>query len=133
MFHNNYGFRKKIDKLPGGVEWMCDPLTITGDRKGKDGKALTEDLELWLRDPVDAVKDLIGNPALREHMTYAPQKLFEDMAKEARVWEEMHTADWWWETQVSHLDASTRRREPYIPFTGQDRDWRNHCAHHPSF
>ncbi|VDC04400.1 unnamed protein product [Peniophora sp. CBMAI 1063] len=36
---------------------------------------------------------------LRDDMTYAPHKIFEDMEKEKRVWEEMHTADWWWDVQ----------------------------------
>lgn len=75
-------------------------MKLTGDVLDKSGNPRSEELELWRRDPVECVRELIGNPALRDDMTYAPRKIFEDMEKEQRVWEEMYTADWWWDVQV---------------------------------
>ena len=59
-----------------------------------------EKLELWRRDPVDCVRELLGNPALKNHMKYAPERLYEDVKGKSRVFDEMWTANWWWDTQV---------------------------------
>jgi len=41
---------------------------------------LHEDIELWMRDPVECVKDLIGNPLFHDHMVYAPVRAYKDPA-----------------------------------------------------
>ncbi len=76
-------------------------MKLTGDQKDVDGKPLTEELELWWRDPVEVIKDLMGNPAFREVMKYAPEKHFEDATGQSEVINEMWTAEWWWKLQVS--------------------------------
>ena len=37
-----------------------------------------EKLELWRRDPVECVKEVLGNPALKDHLKYAPERVYED-------------------------------------------------------
>lgn len=59
-----------------------------------------EEVELWKRNPVDCVKELMGNPAFREYMSYAPEIVHTDAAQTNRVFDEMWTADWWAEIQV---------------------------------
>lgn len=61
---------------------------------------MSEDLELWKRDPVECIKDLIGNPAFRDLMSYVPQQAYTDAEGKNRIFDEMWTADWWWDTQV---------------------------------
>ncbi|EIW75743.1 hypothetical protein CONPUDRAFT_131960 [Coniophora puteana RWD-64-598 SS2] len=58
-----------------------------------------EELIVWKRDPVECVKELIGNPTFREMMQYAPEKVYEDMEGECRIYDEMWTGDWWWNLQ----------------------------------
>jgi hypothetical protein len=72
-FHNNYTFLKKVDQLPKGPEWHCNILTVKGDKHGEDGKVLEEQVELWFRDPVECVKELLGNPAFDGKIAYAPE------------------------------------------------------------
>ena len=60
----------------------------------------SERLELWRRDPVECMKELMGNPMLKEYLRYAPQKCFTDEEGKNRVFDEMWTGDWWWNTQV---------------------------------
>lgn len=60
----------------------------------------TEDLELWKRDPVECIKELIGNPAFQEHLSYVPERVYSDEAGLNRIYDEMWTADWWYDTQV---------------------------------
>jgi hypothetical protein len=62
---------------------------------------VTETVELWLRDPVECVKELFSNPAFKEDMHYKPQKVYSEGSRTERVYDEMWTGRWWWKTQVS--------------------------------
>lgn len=76
---------------------------ITGDEPDERDptKKRTEVVELWRRDPVDCIRELIGNPAFRDSMRYAPERLYKDKNGKNQVFDEMWTGDWWWKTQVS--------------------------------
>ena len=92
-----------VDELPRGIDWHCKEICQQGDIIGLDGKPLEETLEVWFRDPVDCIRELIGNPTFRDHLIYAPQKLYTDNSHTTRRIDEMWTADWWWRTQVSEI------------------------------
>lgn len=66
------------------------------------GEKKTEHLELWRRDVVECVRELLGNPAFKDDLKYVPEKLFGSSAGEenVRVFDEMWTGDWWWDLQV---------------------------------
>lgn len=115
-FHDNRTFLKTIDALPnlGQAKWKLTEISFNGTALGPDGKPLSETLELWMRDPVECVQELIGNPAFREVMEYAPVRETEvvDADSEDEVmgdeeeeipdqfFEEMWSGEWWWEVQV---------------------------------
>ncbi|KAG1811778.1 uncharacterized protein BJ212DRAFT_1483508 [Suillus subaureus] len=84
-FHNNHSFLQHMDKLPHGPGWTC--------------KKVTEDVELWIHNPVECMKELIGNPSFKEDMAYSPAKAYADCAGQDRIIDEMWTADWWGEKQ----------------------------------
>ncbi|KAJ7160307.1 hypothetical protein C8R46DRAFT_830620, partial [Mycena filopes] len=97
-------FFEKIDELPGGVEWQCKEMDIKGDLPDLDkdptGKTMRgETVELWWRDPVECVRELMGNPMFRDAMRFAPEELYADAEGNVRIFEEMWTADWWKEVQ----------------------------------
>ena len=98
---NKHAFFKKIDSLPKGPEWTCEVFEITGDRKDENGNAIVDEVELWRRDPVECVRELIGNPVFEGGMRYVPEKHYEDEDLNNRVYDEMATGDWWWEVQAS--------------------------------
>jgi hypothetical protein len=52
----------------------------------------------FYRDIVRCVEYLIAQTAYREEIVYEP--VWEHNGNGDRVYSEMHTADWWWETQV---------------------------------
>jgi hypothetical protein len=106
-YQTNYTLLKKIDQLPTGPEWMCKIIRVTGELLGRDNKPIVEEHELWIRDPVECLRNLIGNPSFREHMAYAPEKVYTDKEGRNRQYDEMWTGDWWWETQVSFIISST--------------------------
>ncbi|KAJ7731496.1 hypothetical protein B0H16DRAFT_1772807 [Mycena metata] len=100
-FHNNRAFLKKVDALPTGPDWTCDIVTVVGNQLNDDDVLMTEELELWMRDPVECIKDLMSNPAFKDHMAYAPERVYTtaDGDEETRVYDEMWTAEWWWKIQ----------------------------------
>lgn len=73
---------------------------MQGDLKDVDGRTLTEELEIWYRDPVECVKELMGNPMFRDVLTYTPLRTWLDEAGTEAVIGEMSSAEWWWKLQV---------------------------------
>lgn len=98
-FHNNRAFLQRIDALPEGPKWDCYPFELVGDEVGSDGKPKTETLEIWYRDPVECVRELLGNPAFTKQ-AYEPCRIFKKEKFRNREFNEMWTSDWWWEIQV---------------------------------
>ncbi|KAJ7186196.1 hypothetical protein C8R46DRAFT_983014 [Mycena filopes] len=100
-FHNNRAFLKKVDQLPTGPDWTCKMVTAAGNKLDENDELMSEDLELWMRDPVECIKELLSNPVFREHMAYAPERVYghKDGREESRIFDEMWTADWWWKLQ----------------------------------
>ena len=72
-----------------------------GDRLGVDEKPLTEEHELWRRDPVECIQELIGNPAFKDYVSYIPEPVYTDADGTTQIFDEMWTGDWWWKMQVS--------------------------------
>ena len=91
---------KHIDQLPNGPNWKCTPLCITGDKVDKHGRALAKEVELWHRDPVECIRELLGNPAFKNELQYKPVKIYRNADYTNREYSEMWTGDWWWEIQV---------------------------------
>lgn len=100
-FVSNYMLLKKIDSLPTKSEWKCKIIEVEGNVISMDGKPETESVELWFRDPIECIRELIGNPVFREHISYVPQKVFTTRSGTTRIYDETWTGDWWWTMQVS--------------------------------
>ncbi|KAL6300356.1 hypothetical protein BKA93DRAFT_819505 [Sparassis latifolia] len=98
-FHNKRAFYQKVDALPQGSSWSCEPWEVMGNKLDEKGNTCTETLELWKRDPVECVKELIGNPAFKDVMRYAPEKIFADKEGNTRIYDETWTGQWWWDLQ----------------------------------
>jgi hypothetical protein len=61
---------------------------------------MTERHELWRRDPVECIRELIGNPAFKDYISYIPDMVYLDAEGNVRIYDEMWTGDWWWKIQV---------------------------------
>ena len=99
----NAAFLKAIGSLPGPIaEWMLYEITVNGTRVDEQGKTMVEVLDLWVRDPVAVIADLIGNPEFKSDMTYEPSWTYEE--ENGRIVEEfvddIPSAKWMWELQV---------------------------------
>ena len=91
--------------MPTGPEWHCDIITVKGDKVDENRSCMVEDLELWFRDPVECVMELLSNPAFIDYTCFAPERVYSDSEGNKRIFDEMWTAEWWWETQVSQTHA----------------------------
>ncbi|EIW82966.1 hypothetical protein CONPUDRAFT_53096, partial [Coniophora puteana RWD-64-598 SS2] len=108
-FTSSYTLMNAIDKLPTRSQWTCQHILVnrSGGIMAQDADTPAhqdeENLELWVRNPVNAVEELLGNPHFLEHLAYAPERIYSDGERLLRQIDEMWTADWWWETQVSYF------------------------------
>ena len=94
---------KAIDDLPRSTEWSLKIVEVVGDIVSADGKPLTKEVELWMRNPLDCIRELMANLNFADVVTFEPQKVFDDEAGWERWFDEMWTGGWWWEVQVSQL------------------------------
>ncbi|KAF8885298.1 hypothetical protein BD779DRAFT_1611957 [Infundibulicybe gibba] len=105
-FRNNRSFLKQVDALPTGPNWECEIVTAPGDQCGEDGEIVGEDMELWYRDPVECIKELLSNPAFKDLISYVPERVYTSSDGDDRIYDEMWTGDWWWDTQTKLPDGA---------------------------
>jgi hypothetical protein len=101
-FQNNRAFLRFVDSLPAGPQWYCNPVELVGDELDADQQPKKEIVEVWYRDPVECVRELLGNPSFKKQ-GYKPIRVFKSHRAghyTNREFTEMWTADWWWEIQV---------------------------------
>ena len=53
----------------------------------------------------------MGNPVFENSLEYAPQKQYMDKEGNIRVFDEMWTGDWWWNTQVNDQSNCNLKHE----------------------
>jgi hypothetical protein len=58
---------------------------------------------LYHRNPLDCIRSLLARPSLKDHLEYVPRRSWEDSERDVRIYSEIMTGDWAWETQVSWL------------------------------
>jgi hypothetical protein len=75
-----------MDDSLGPESWRQGEVILSGTKT-----------PFYYRDPVDCIKYLIRQRAYRSNMVFSPERLYEG---EERQYGELHTADWWWDTQV---------------------------------
>ncbi|KAF7303341.1 hypothetical protein MIND_00561800 [Mycena indigotica] len=86
--------------------------TFKGDELDGDGRAKVEVLELWHRDPLECIAELLGNPNFKKEQTFKPMRLFRTRDQSTgelgnREYDEMWTGTWWWDTQDLLDDGAT--------------------------
>ncbi|KIY71495.1 hypothetical protein CYLTODRAFT_390132 [Cylindrobasidium torrendii FP15055 ss-10] len=97
-----------IDQLPKGAGWKYTPLTVHGDVIGEgETRTLDEVVEVWHRDPVEVVRELVGDPTFEGHIKWSAQKVYRDKTRTCRSFSEMNTGEWWWELQGTLPSGAT--------------------------
>ena len=99
-FSNARSLFKKIDGLPTGPGWFHDILNVNVGGTDDDGKEIVEEVELFRRDPVQVIRELIGDPTFKDNIVYHPERIYCDESGTNRRYGEMWNGDWWYDTQV---------------------------------
>ena len=60
---------------------------------------------LWTRNVLQCIQLLLGHLPFEEHTVYGPVRLFDTNGR--RIYNEIYTADWWWDTQDKILEGGT--------------------------
>ena len=123
----------KIDSLPSpGPAFQCQTITIAGDILDAGGQPMVEELEIFYRDPVECVHELLSNPAFPSALHYAPVQVYEDATCTEQIFNEMWTGQWWWDTQVHTIShAGIQIMTADIIVTGTCATWPHDCPYHP--
>ena len=94
-YHNVQALHKKLDTMPEKAgEWKIRSLQF-GDKP--DEKYI-----IRYRNPLEAIKTLWKDPYLSPQMQFKPQKIFSNSDRDARIYNEMWTGQWWHILQVGY-------------------------------
>ncbi|KAJ3859939.1 hypothetical protein EV359DRAFT_75430 [Lentinula novae-zelandiae] len=77
-------------------------MKITGNIKDTNRDFQMEILELWHRNPLECVAEILSNPLFANHQVFKPEHVFwqqKDGVPSNREYNEMWTGNWWWDTQ----------------------------------
>lgn len=93
-YANVRGLHQIVDSIPDRAGlWTTKSLSFP-DRP-------SEKYLIRYRDPLAAVRTLLGNPAHAKDIVYIPKKVFSHSERDNRVYNEMWTGKWWASVQVS--------------------------------
>jgi hypothetical protein len=94
-YHNTRALHKVLDDIPPRAEWHSKKLAFE-DRP-------EDEYTIYYRNPIDAMRSLLGSPAHAKDIVYRPKKIFRDKEKSVRIYNEMWTGKWWHAIQVCFL------------------------------
>jgi hypothetical protein len=103
----------RIENIPHGIPndtWIRHTLQV--DPLGKDRTPYTG--TLLCRDIVSCIQFLVGYKPFKDGLSWAPVRHMQESASSdgspptsTRMFNEMHTGDWWWEAQKTFPSCST--------------------------
>jgi len=97
-FQNGDGIQKLMASMPDDQAFGESELHTLEDMRWNDNHQ--HPIKYWSRDIIESMRWLMRQPAYTEHLIFALQRCFQSDTPPKRLYTEMHTADWWWETQV---------------------------------
>ncbi|KAG2081953.1 hypothetical protein BD769DRAFT_1633506 [Suillus cothurnatus] len=80
---------------------LIDHELPTGRPKFKREQVIVagEAFDVYYRNIIKCVKLLYGDPDFARYLTFAPERHYADDDQTVRLFHDMHTGKWWWETQ----------------------------------
>lgn len=58
-----------------------------------------ESFDVYFRDVIDCIKALYGNAEFAPYLVFTPKRHYSDADHTVRLYHDMHTGKWWWNTQ----------------------------------
>jgi hypothetical protein len=59
------------------------------------------EFDVYYRDVIACVRALFGDPEFDSVLVLKPERHYQDASEKIRIYHDMHTGRWWWDTQVS--------------------------------
>lgn len=122
---NNRELLKAVDKLPHGPDWTVQAIKING----ANGE---EVVEMWMRNSLSILRQILGNKRLGQFIEYKVIKKWTSPDRTERIRDEFTSADFMWEVQVrTSIEVMINKPESHR-VVGQDhgRAWDRHIDHH---
>lgn len=60
-----------------------------------------EAFDVYFRDILECIRALYGDPEFAPYLKFCPERHYADEDQTVRLFHDMHTGKWWWDTQVS--------------------------------
>ena len=111
-YHSVYTMHQKINEMVMDPQWKF----------GFADFKLDKTTEFWYRDIMSILNYLLRRKLFASHMVWAPIHHFDCYGE--RVYTEMHSGTWWWDTQVL-----PSKSHDLLPLTGYSR-WSFQLAQH---
>ena len=96
----------RIHDIPYGIKddtWNITEVEVDQETIG----SLPSTYQIRYRDIVKVLEFLMGHGPFEHHLSYAPVRQFSGVGNDNRIYDEMHTADWWWRTQGEIPEGGT--------------------------
>ena len=84
-------------QLPGRPAFVREEVIVAG-----------QTYEIYHCNILDSIQALYSDPEFTQQLVFVPERHYSNPNKTDREYHEMHTGDWWWETQVSEASHSGR-------------------------
>jgi Plavaka transposase len=93
LFRSLRDFFQRLETLEG-TQAGWQELEIKGPNGEYKSKA-------WMRDPLAVLQEILENRTIDDKVVWAPRRMYDQAGN--RVYTDLHTTDWWWDTQVSTM------------------------------
>ena len=89
-YKNARELNAKVDSLPPVRPAFTSEPVYVGD----------DEFEVYYRDVVLCIKALWSDPEFASYLVFLPERHYADPDCTTRLYHDIHTGRWWWETQV---------------------------------
>lgn len=91
-YRNSTELNKLIDEhIPGHPRFRRREIVVGG-----------EAFEVYFRDVIECIRALYGDTEFARYLVFVPEQHYVDDQLTIRLYHDMHTGDWWWDTQVRY-------------------------------
>ncbi|KAG9054398.1 hypothetical protein FS842_005248 [Serendipita sp. 407] len=123
-FGSGATLRDRVELLPGGTSrWKEAKVHPISGRT-------SDSVVLLYRDPLGVIQELFSRPSLAPYLEFAPKRVWSDNSKRSRIYSEISTGEWWWDTQAKLPSGSTvipiilgSDKTHLTQFTGDKKAW----------
>ena len=96
----------KIHDIPYGIKndaWNITEIEVEQETIGLPPSTY----QIRYRNIISVLEFLMGHEPFEHYLSYAPVRQFGGTGADNRIYDEMHTGDWWWRTQEEIPDGGT--------------------------